>query len=519
MAGDGEIAQVDSNSGGRAVAHQGSSLSSSRSGHSSQYRTRSRATRLTTARRRATGRAAGEAKVITTTRPSATATATPILGPGFSLYLGAPLYYGSNDYGSYYPQAYATAPYATAPYATAPYATAPDASAPDATRRTAIRAPLRLEDENASAPGRRPRYRSRSGRRDSSRLPLDVRPADRRSTCDPPTRKEAPLARVAPRSPSRPGTRGRRRGVPGTRLEPRDPLPHEVRAENVVFHSRDPFAREARAVAEATRARVARSPFFDPSDEYHVYFCDNKGLFALFALWNHGRRRGVASRAHGTRLHAAVTHRAGPAPRPERERSRRRADAHVLHRARDHAHHGRAPARTGRLLPTRNMAAGGLRGLRREGREVRLRRGARGLSRGAEGTRSRGVRALPPLSPPHRVPPRSARSSPRGAPRRAARPGADRARAPRRGGSMERLERLHAARTKVWLRRAAIARSAMAPSANTTLPTRSVVALAPPTTGVWGKRVPGVGQRRAAARARGDAGRPSLLGLTTGRQR
>ncbi len=71
-------------------------------------------------------------------------------------------------------------------------------------------------------------------------------------------------------------------------LNPGILFPHEVRAENVVFHSRDRFAGEARAVAEATRARVARSPFFDPGDEYHVYFCDNKGLFALFALWNHG---------------------------------------------------------------------------------------------------------------------------------------------------------------------------------------------------------------------------------------
>jgi hypothetical protein len=63
---------------------------------------------------------------------------------------------------------------------------------------------------------------------------------------------------------------------------------HEVRAQNVVFHARDPFPAEARAIAEAARERVARSPFFDPADEYHVYLCDTPSLFAFFAFWNHG---------------------------------------------------------------------------------------------------------------------------------------------------------------------------------------------------------------------------------------
>lgn len=63
---------------------------------------------------------------------------------------------------------------------------------------------------------------------------------------------------------------------------------HEVRAENVVFHARDPFPPEAGAIARAARERVARSPFFDPGDEYHVYFCDTPAFFAFFALWNRG---------------------------------------------------------------------------------------------------------------------------------------------------------------------------------------------------------------------------------------
>lgn len=61
---------------------------------------------------------------------------------------------------------------------------------------------------------------------------------------------------------------------------------HEVRAENVVFHAREAFPKEAMDVARAARERVARSPFFDPAAEYHVYFCDSPGLFAFFALWN-----------------------------------------------------------------------------------------------------------------------------------------------------------------------------------------------------------------------------------------
>ncbi len=120
----------------------------------------------------------------TTTRPRATRY-HPYYGSGFSLYLGAPLYYGSSYYGGYYPQAYATAPYATAPYATGPYATAPYASAPYVTAPSApSEAPdygddgPAEEDDNASPQADDRDFDPAADAAGSSRLPLDVRPAD-----------------------------------------------------------------------------------------------------------------------------------------------------------------------------------------------------------------------------------------------------------------------------------------------------------------------------------------------------
>jgi PEGA domain len=158
-----------SNSGGTAVTHRSSSASSSRSGHASQYR--STGTRYSTYRGASTRYRTGGERSYGRYRYS-----SPRYGyrsyyrPGFSLYLGAPLYY-DNNYPGYYPEAYATAPYTTAPYATAPYPSAPDApdygySAPaDEDADTRPQADDRDFDAAADAS-------------DSSRWPLDVRPAD-----------------------------------------------------------------------------------------------------------------------------------------------------------------------------------------------------------------------------------------------------------------------------------------------------------------------------------------------------
>jgi hypothetical protein len=64
-----------------------------------------------------------------------------------------------------------------------------------------------------------------------------------------------------------------------------DPLfAYEARVQNVVLHARTPLPPEADAVAARAAERVARSPFFDAADTYHVYLCDTAALFRFFSL-------------------------------------------------------------------------------------------------------------------------------------------------------------------------------------------------------------------------------------------
>ncbi len=73
-----------------------------------------------------------------------------------------------------------------------------------------------------------------------------------------------------------------------------DPLfAHEVRVENLVLHAREPLPAAALEVARAVHGRVARSPFYDPADTYHVYLCDTPRLFALVSV-QHPKAGGVA---------------------------------------------------------------------------------------------------------------------------------------------------------------------------------------------------------------------------------
>jgi PEGA domain len=164
-----------SNSGGGGGSRQGSSASSSRSGHTSQsqaaaprssyrggaprYSNRSEATRY----RAGDGRSY---RGYRNSRPSYYRN-RPYYGrgsyyrPGFSLYLGSPSYYDSYAYGGYYPETYASVPYASVPYAPDYGYGAPGEDAQDA-----------RPDAD---------YGDRDGRADvadSGRLQLDVRPAD-----------------------------------------------------------------------------------------------------------------------------------------------------------------------------------------------------------------------------------------------------------------------------------------------------------------------------------------------------
>jgi hypothetical protein len=169
-----------SNSGGTAVTHHGSSASSSRSGHGSQYR--STGTRYSTYHGASTSYRSGGGRSYDHYRYSSRRYGyRPYYRPGFSLYLGAPLYYGSSYYGGYYPPAYATAPYTSVPYASVPYSSAPYASAPYATAPYApdygYRAPAEEDgDDRPQADDRD--FDAEADAAGSSRLPLDVRPAD-----------------------------------------------------------------------------------------------------------------------------------------------------------------------------------------------------------------------------------------------------------------------------------------------------------------------------------------------------
>jgi hypothetical protein len=62
---------------------------------------------------------------------------------------------------------------------------------------------------------------------------------------------------------------------------------YEARAGNVVLHARSPLPARAVEIAEAARARVARSPFYVPQDTYDVFLCDSSASFAFFVPQSH----------------------------------------------------------------------------------------------------------------------------------------------------------------------------------------------------------------------------------------
>jgi PEGA domain len=148
-----------SNSGGRAVARQGSSASSSRSGHASQYRAvpRYSSNRGATTRYRTGG---GRSSVgyrgyrYSPYRNRSYYGYRSYYRPGFSLYLGSPLYYDSYAYGGYYPETYASVPYA------------PDYG---------YSGPVEDPEVATAQPDYRDGIADTAG---STRLRLDVRPAD-----------------------------------------------------------------------------------------------------------------------------------------------------------------------------------------------------------------------------------------------------------------------------------------------------------------------------------------------------
>jgi hypothetical protein len=76
-------------------------------------------------------------------------------------------------------------------------------------------------------------------------------------------------------------------------LHPEPLFAYEVRADNVVLHSRAPLPPRASAIARAVLERVGSSPFYSSTDTYDVYLCDTPRLFS-FVSPLHPRAGGVS---------------------------------------------------------------------------------------------------------------------------------------------------------------------------------------------------------------------------------
>jgi hypothetical protein len=70
-------------------------------------------------------------------------------------------------------------------------------------------------------------------------------------------------------------------------VHPQPLFAYTARDGEIRLHARQPLPAEAATVLADARARVARSPFFDPGDTYDLYLCDTSRLFAALALWDH----------------------------------------------------------------------------------------------------------------------------------------------------------------------------------------------------------------------------------------
>jgi len=66
-------------------------------------------------------------------------------------------------------------------------------------------------------------------------------------------------------------------------LNPEVLLAHEIRVQNLTLHASTPLPKTALRLAEQVLERIQRSPFYEAHDEYHVFLCDSRAEFALFA--------------------------------------------------------------------------------------------------------------------------------------------------------------------------------------------------------------------------------------------
>ncbi len=67
-------------------------------------------------------------------------------------------------------------------------------------------------------------------------------------------------------------------------LHPQPLFAYTAERANVTLHARTPFAPETGPLLDEVVRRISRSPLYDATREQHVFLCDSKALFALFAL-------------------------------------------------------------------------------------------------------------------------------------------------------------------------------------------------------------------------------------------
>jgi len=56
---------------------------------------------------------------------------------------------------------------------------------------------------------------------------------------------------------------------------------YELQRGNIVVHARDPIPDEARAIVDDALQRIARSPFYDPAQRYHVFLTGRTAWYGL----------------------------------------------------------------------------------------------------------------------------------------------------------------------------------------------------------------------------------------------
>jgi hypothetical protein len=67
-------------------------------------------------------------------------------------------------------------------------------------------------------------------------------------------------------------------------LHPQPLFAYTAERANVTLHARTPFPAETGPILDEVLRRISLSPLYNPARAQHVYLCDSRALFALFAL-------------------------------------------------------------------------------------------------------------------------------------------------------------------------------------------------------------------------------------------